>query len=194
LVQNLPPSTPYIPPTKNDWDLLFQPMFDEYFNPPPSVISPVCVAAAPRPSDQTVGSKGYRQEEGNDFEESFTLVARLEAIRIFNAYAAHNNMTVYQIDVKTTFLIEKAKPDEDPQVKAVDPIHYRGMIGSFMYLTFSRPDVVFDDSYIALTAYADVDHAVAKIPKEAHLTFLHHSSANSWQWGLHSSGSGNTLH
>ncbi|GJX99324.1 development/cell death domain-containing protein [Tanacetum coccineum] len=33
--QNLPSTTPYVPPTKNDWDLLFQPMFDEYFNPPP---------------------------------------------------------------------------------------------------------------------------------------------------------------
>ncbi|GJY78859.1 retrovirus-related pol polyprotein from transposon TNT 1-94 [Tanacetum coccineum] len=49
-------------------------------------------------------SKGYRQEEGLDFEESFTLVARLKAIRIFLANAASKNMTVYQIDVKTTFL------------------------------------------------------------------------------------------
>nr|GEW90982.1 Gag-Pol polyprotein [Tanacetum cinerariifolium] len=47
---------------------------------------------------------GYRQEEGSDFEESFALVARLEAIRIFLAYAAHKNMVVYQMDVKTAFL------------------------------------------------------------------------------------------
>nr|GEX87846.1 retrovirus-related Pol polyprotein from transposon TNT 1-94 [Tanacetum cinerariifolium] len=47
---------------------------------------------------------GYRQEEGIDFEESFALVARLEAIRIFLAYAAHKNMVVYQIDVKIAFL------------------------------------------------------------------------------------------
>ncbi|GJY92715.1 retrovirus-related pol polyprotein from transposon TNT 1-94 [Tanacetum coccineum] len=47
---------------------------------------------------------GYRQEEGIDFEESFASVARLEAIRIFIAYAAHKNMTVYQMDVKTAFL------------------------------------------------------------------------------------------
>ncbi|GJX70487.1 hypothetical protein Tco_0307658 [Tanacetum coccineum] len=53
LVQNLPSSTPYVPPTKNDWDLLFQPMFDEYFNPPPSVVSPVHVDAAPRPANPT---------------------------------------------------------------------------------------------------------------------------------------------
>ncbi|GJY57026.1 retrovirus-related pol polyprotein from transposon TNT 1-94 [Tanacetum coccineum] len=49
-------------------------------------------------------ARGYRQEEGIDFEESFAPVARLEAIRIFSAYAAHKNMTVYQMYVKTGFL------------------------------------------------------------------------------------------
>ncbi|GKB72584.1 retrovirus-related pol polyprotein from transposon TNT 1-94 [Tanacetum coccineum] len=44
------------------------------------------------------------QEEGIDFEESFAPVARLEAIRIFLAFAAHMNMVVYQMDVKTAFL------------------------------------------------------------------------------------------
>ncbi|GKF40290.1 retrovirus-related pol polyprotein from transposon TNT 1-94, partial [Tanacetum coccineum] len=49
-------------------------------------------------------ARGYRQEEGIDFEESFALVARLEAIRIFLAFDTHMNMVVYQIDVKTAFL------------------------------------------------------------------------------------------
>nr|GEU29277.1 hypothetical protein [Tanacetum cinerariifolium] len=49
-------------------------------------------------------AKGYRQEEGIEFEESFAPVARIEAIRIFIANAASRNMTVYQMDVKTTFL------------------------------------------------------------------------------------------
>ncbi|GJW45315.1 retrovirus-related pol polyprotein from transposon TNT 1-94 [Tanacetum coccineum] len=49
-------------------------------------------------------ARGYRQEEGINFEESFALVARLDAIRIFLAYAAHMNMIVYQMDVKTAFL------------------------------------------------------------------------------------------
>nr|GFD44142.1 retrovirus-related Pol polyprotein from transposon TNT 1-94 [Tanacetum cinerariifolium] len=49
-------------------------------------------------------ARGYRQEEGIDFEESFAPVARLEAIRIFLAYVAHKNMVVYQMDVKTGFL------------------------------------------------------------------------------------------
>ncbi|GJU02064.1 retrovirus-related pol polyprotein from transposon TNT 1-94 [Tanacetum coccineum] len=49
-------------------------------------------------------ARGYRQEEGIDFEESFAPVARLEAIRIFLVFAAHMNMVVYQMDVKTAFL------------------------------------------------------------------------------------------
>ncbi|GJT56102.1 retrovirus-related pol polyprotein from transposon TNT 1-94 [Tanacetum coccineum] len=43
-------------------------------------------------------------EKGIDFEESFAPVARLEAIRIFLAFAAHMNMVIYQMDVKTAFL------------------------------------------------------------------------------------------
>ncbi|GKE01403.1 retrovirus-related pol polyprotein from transposon TNT 1-94, partial [Tanacetum coccineum] len=49
-------------------------------------------------------ARGYHQEEGINFEESFALVARLDAIRIFLAYAAHMNMVVYQMDIKTAFL------------------------------------------------------------------------------------------
>ncbi|GKC04409.1 retrovirus-related pol polyprotein from transposon TNT 1-94 [Tanacetum coccineum] len=256
LVLNLPSTTPYVIPTKNDWDLLFQPMFDEYFNPPSSVVSPVHAAAAPRPVDPTkqlqpaqlvddpfldiltsepssqessstvqpanppfehiskwtkihplenvignpsrpvstrkqlqtdamwcfydafltsvapknfkeallesswidaiqeeihefkrldvwelipcpylamiiklkwifkvnqdefgrvlknkarIVAKGYRQKEGIDFEESFTPVARIEAIRIFIANVANKNMTIYQMDVKTAFLNDELR-------------------------------------------------------------------------------------
>ncbi|GJT58743.1 retrovirus-related pol polyprotein from transposon TNT 1-94 [Tanacetum coccineum] len=56
-------------------------------------------------------AKGFHQEEGLDFEESFTLVARLEAIRIFIANAANKNMTVYQMDVKTAFLNGELKEE-----------------------------------------------------------------------------------
>ncbi|GKE36433.1 retrovirus-related pol polyprotein from transposon TNT 1-94, partial [Tanacetum coccineum] len=49
-------------------------------------------------------AKGYRQEEGINFEESFAPVARLEAVRIFVAYATHKNFLIYQIDVKMAFL------------------------------------------------------------------------------------------
>ncbi|GJW59186.1 hypothetical protein Tco_0105917 [Tanacetum coccineum] len=51
LVPNFVSQQPCIPSTRNDWDRLFQPMFDEHFNPPTSVVSPVPVAAAPRSVD-----------------------------------------------------------------------------------------------------------------------------------------------
>ncbi|GKA09295.1 integrase, catalytic region, zinc finger, CCHC-type containing protein [Tanacetum coccineum] len=394
---NPPPSTPFVPPSRTDWNLLFQPLFDELLNPPssvdrpaPEVIAPIAKVVAPdpgastgSPSSTTVDqdaplpnvahmnnnpffgipipenvsetssssdviptivhtsapnlehvtkwtkdhpldniiamqeelnefkrlevwelvphpdkvmvitlkwiykvkldklggilknkarlvARGYCQEEGIDFEESFAPVARLDAIRIFLAYAAHMNMIIYQLDVKTAFLngilreevyvsqpdmfvdqdnlnhvyklkkalyglkqapracprgifinqskyaleylkkygmessdpvdtpmVEKSKLDEDTQGKTVDPTHYRGMVGTLMYLTSSRPDLTFvvcmcaryqakptekhlhavkrifkylkgtvnrglwypKDSSIALTAYADADHA-----------------------------------
>ncbi|GJY08016.1 retrovirus-related pol polyprotein from transposon TNT 1-94 [Tanacetum coccineum] len=49
-------------------------------------------------------AKGYHQDEGINFEESFTPIACIKAIRIFLAYVAHKNMVVFQIDVKTAFL------------------------------------------------------------------------------------------
>nr|GEY96994.1 retrovirus-related Pol polyprotein from transposon TNT 1-94 [Tanacetum cinerariifolium] len=51
LVPNLVSQQPCIPPNKDDWDHLFQPMFDEYFNPLTIVVSPIPVAAAPRAVD-----------------------------------------------------------------------------------------------------------------------------------------------
>nr|GFB86908.1 retrovirus-related Pol polyprotein from transposon TNT 1-94 [Tanacetum cinerariifolium] len=192
LVQKSSSSTTFVPPSRNDWDLLFQPMFDELLNPPPSVdhqaahVIALFAEVIPQGQDDSTGSpssttvdqdapyamepktykealtqacwieamqeelneferlevwelvprlyqvmvitlkwiyrvkldelggilknkarlvtRGYRQEEGINFEESFALVARLEAIRIFLAYAAHKNMVIYQMDVKTAFL------------------------------------------------------------------------------------------
>ncbi|GKC25649.1 retrovirus-related pol polyprotein from transposon TNT 1-94 [Tanacetum coccineum] len=49
-------------------------------------------------------AKGYCQEDGIDFEESFTSIARLEAVRMFIAYASHKNFAIFQVGVKTTFL------------------------------------------------------------------------------------------
>nr|GEX28383.1 putative reverse transcriptase domain-containing protein [Tanacetum cinerariifolium] len=47
---------------------------------------------------------GYSQQEGIDYDETFAPVARIEAIRLFLAYAAHKDFTVFQMDVKTLFL------------------------------------------------------------------------------------------
>nr|GEX29393.1 hypothetical protein [Tanacetum cinerariifolium] len=293
LVQKSSSSTPYVSPSRNDWDLLFQPMFDELLNPPPSVdhqaaeviasivdvIPPVQADSTGSPSSTTVDqdapssskshttvetqssvipqdveednldievaymgndplfgvpipevtsaqssstvsphsivqpdhqfpqhtskwtkdhplnniigilknkarlvARGYRQEEGIDFEESFASVARLEAIRIFLAYATHKNMVVYQIDVKTAFLngnlreevykygfescdpvdtpmVEKSKLDEDKEGKAIDPSHYH-VKRIFQYLLGIVHRVLWysKDSFVALTAFADADH------------------------------------
>nr|GEV60235.1 hypothetical protein [Tanacetum cinerariifolium] len=70
-------------------------------------------------------AKGYAQKEGVDFKESFAPVARLEAVRLFIAYAAHKSFTVYQMDVKTAFLYGPLK--EEVYVNQpdgfVDPYH-----------------------------------------------------------------------
>nr|GEW75140.1 hypothetical protein [Tanacetum cinerariifolium] len=70
-------------------------------------------------------AKGYRQEEGIDFEESFTLVARIEAIHISIANSASKNITIYQMDIKTAFLNGELKEEvyvSQPEV-FVDPDH-----------------------------------------------------------------------
>ncbi|GJV49632.1 retrovirus-related pol polyprotein from transposon TNT 1-94, partial [Tanacetum coccineum] len=240
LVPNPPPSAPFVPLLRKEWDLVFQPVFDEFFTPPASVASPDPVVEAPAPGGSTNSSsstsvdqdapspstsqttqqsqsqetplyaeenshdlevahmtndpyfgipipdlkwtkdhplqniigelsspvstrlqlheqavmkeelnefkclevwelvppldkvmvitlkwiykvkldelggilknkarlvaRGYHQEEGIDFEESFAPVARLEAVRIFLAFISHMNMIIYQMDVKTAFL------------------------------------------------------------------------------------------
>nr|GEV93066.1 uncharacterized mitochondrial protein AtMg00810-like [Tanacetum cinerariifolium] len=86
-------------------------------------------------------ARGYRQEEGIDFEESFALVARLEAIRIFLArMGLWIQITLITLD---TPMVEKSKLDEDKEGKAVDLLHYHGMTGTLLYLTASRLDLQF---------------------------------------------------
>ncbi|GJV31510.1 retrovirus-related pol polyprotein from transposon TNT 1-94 [Tanacetum coccineum] len=53
LVSKHPSSTPFVPTTRNYWDTLLQPLFDEYFRPPPNVDHPVLEALAPVPSVST---------------------------------------------------------------------------------------------------------------------------------------------
>ncbi|GKD71976.1 hypothetical protein Tco_1326066 [Tanacetum coccineum] len=59
-------------------------------------------------------------------------------------------------------MVEKSKLDEDKEGKAIDPSHYRGMIGTLLYLTSRTVNQGIwypKDSLIALTAFADADHA-----------------------------------
>ncbi|GJX73843.1 retrotransposon protein, putative, unclassified [Tanacetum coccineum] len=134
LVPQPPSSTHFVPPTRNDWDTPLQPLFDEYFSPPPCVDHPVLEVVASEPAVSTGSPSSTTieatQEELNEFErlEVWELVprqdrvmiitlkwiyivkldglgvARLETIRIFIAFAAHMNMVVYQMDVKIVFL------------------------------------------------------------------------------------------
>nr|GEW64367.1 retrovirus-related Pol polyprotein from transposon TNT 1-94 [Tanacetum cinerariifolium] len=180
LVSNPIPQQPYNLPKRDDGYHLFQPMFDEYFNPLTIVVSPILVVAAPRvvdianshvstlidqdaPSTSRVMfnklkwiykvkidefgevlknkarlvAQGFRQEEGTNFEESFSPVTRIEAIRIFEANAANKNMTIFQMDVKPAFLNGKLIEE--------------GTIN--MGLWFSK------DTGMFLTTHSDVDHA-----------------------------------
>ncbi|GJT76017.1 ribonuclease H-like domain-containing protein [Tanacetum coccineum] len=134
---------------------------------------------------QKASSVQQALEEGIDYDEVFAPVARIEAIRLFLAFASFMGFHVYQMDVKSAFLYgtigEEVKKQPDgifisqdkyvanilkkfdfcsikiattpielnkPLVKDEDGIDvdvhvYRSMIGSLMYLTASRPDIMF---------------------------------------------------
>nr|GEU49206.1 retrovirus-related Pol polyprotein from transposon TNT 1-94 [Tanacetum cinerariifolium] len=114
----------------------------------------------------TRGTKGYRQEEGIDFQESFALVARIKAIRIFIVNATSKNMIMYQMDVKTAFLNDGLKeevyvsqpegffdPDHPTHVYRLKKALY-GLKGTInMGLWYPK------GTAMALTAYAYADHA-----------------------------------
>ncbi|GKB39036.1 uncharacterized mitochondrial protein-like protein [Tanacetum coccineum] len=112
------------------------------------------------------------QQEGIDFEESFALVARLEAVRLFIAYDVHKLFPVYQMDVKTTFLngllkeeiLKKhemtscdsigtpmaTKPlDADLSGTPIYQTKYHSMVRALMYLTSGRPDIIHATCYCA---------------------------------------------
>ncbi|GJT83545.1 copia protein [Tanacetum coccineum] len=97
---------------------------NEFYNP---VHIPVC--------------HGLWSRGGIDFVKSFAPVTRLEAVRIFVAYAAHENFPIYQMDVKTAFLNGTLK--EEVFGILVDQTKYQSMIRGLMYLTASRPDIAF---------------------------------------------------
>nr|GFB51188.1 copia protein [Tanacetum cinerariifolium] len=67
--------------------------------------------AEPKNIKEAMDDCAWIEEEGIDFEESFAPVARLEAVRIFVAYAAHKSFPIYQTDVKITFLSGQLKEE-----------------------------------------------------------------------------------
>ncbi|GJT91248.1 putative ribonuclease H-like domain-containing protein [Tanacetum coccineum] len=63
-------------------------------------------------------AQGYTQEEGFDYDEVFAPVARIEAIRLFLAYASFKGFVVYQMDVKSAFLYGKIKEEVSQRLQA----------------------------------------------------------------------------
>ncbi|GJR50858.1 retrovirus-related pol polyprotein from transposon TNT 1-94 [Tanacetum coccineum] len=133
---------------------------------------------------------GYCQQEGIDYDETFTPVARIEAIHLFLTYAAQKDFTAFQMDVKTTFLNgflkeevyvgqPSAKLKLDLVGKPVDHTDYRSMIGSLMYLTSSRLDIMFatclwypKDSGFDLTVYSDTYHAGCHLDRKTESEYV----------------------
>ncbi|GJW11714.1 retrovirus-related pol polyprotein from transposon TNT 1-94 [Tanacetum coccineum] len=108
-------------PSTSNLDNLFGPMYEEYYvssskevsdnstantldNDHTSSSSSIIIDQDDTPPISRLVAKGYGQEEGIDFEESFAPVSRLEAVRIFMEYAAYKNFPIFQMDVKIAFL------------------------------------------------------------------------------------------
>nr|GEW88236.1 hypothetical protein [Tanacetum cinerariifolium] len=128
---------------------------------------------------------GYSRQEGIEYDETFAPVARIESIHLFLAYAAHKDFTVFQMDVKTTFLnrilkeevyvgqplvptpmVEQAKLKLDLVGKPVDQ-HDRSliMIGSLMYVTSSRPDIMFATCMCSIYQANPNEHHVSAVKR-----------------------------
>ncbi|GJW21278.1 uncharacterized mitochondrial protein-like protein [Tanacetum coccineum] len=123
-------------------------------------------------------AKGYIQQEGIDFEESFTPVARLEEVRLFDAYVAHKSFPIYQIGIKAAFLNGPLKeevyvnqPDGfvDPHATCccaryqarLTEKHLREVKQIFRYLknTINMGLWYPKDTGFNLTTFSDSDHA-----------------------------------
>nr|GEY21040.1 putative retrotransposon protein [Tanacetum cinerariifolium] len=101
-------------------------------------------------------AKGYTQTPGIDYEETFSLVADIRAIRILIAIAAYYDYEIWQMDVKTAFFngylneeeelkLSKSQGASTPaELKRMKNVPYASAVGSIMYaVRCSRPDVAF---------------------------------------------------
>nr|GEU71759.1 hypothetical protein [Tanacetum cinerariifolium] len=119
---------------------------------------------------------GYSQQEGVDYDETFAPVARIEAIHLFLAFAAHKDFTVFQMDVKTAFLngilkeevawygvLSQFLIESGFQKGPIDTTLFikKAVKRIFRYLkrTINLGLWYLKDSGFDLTAYSDADHA-----------------------------------
>ncbi|GJT34711.1 retrovirus-related pol polyprotein from transposon TNT 1-94 [Tanacetum coccineum] len=126
-------------------------------------------------------AKGYRQEEGIDFEESFALVARLKAIRIFIANAASKNMTVYQMDVKTAFLNDELKEvyvsQSEASLTQIVRITSTGVVDPTLFIRKTGKDtlhvyIYVDDIIFASTDPRDCDRFSNEISSKFQMSMM----------------------
>nr|GEZ50781.1 hypothetical protein [Tanacetum cinerariifolium] len=165
-------------PTEGELDLLFEAMYDDYIGGQPST-APRTVSAAQahqtdpawiesmqeellqsKRLDSRLVVRGYRQEEGIDFEESFAPVARMEAIRIFLAYVAHKSFIMFQMDVKSAFLHGSLKEDVhvcQPEgfIDADQPIHVYKLKKALYGLKQAPMERLFDGDILVVQVYVD---------------------------------------
>ncbi|GJU07295.1 retrovirus-related pol polyprotein from transposon TNT 1-94 [Tanacetum coccineum] len=158
LVPNPPSPTPYVPPTKKERDTLFQLMFDEYFNPPPSVASPVLAVVAQEHVDST-GTP------------SSTLVDQDVPTPSTSQTPQETQSTVIPSGVEKEFHdIEVAHLDNDPFFGAprawydllssflLSQKFFKGTVDPTLLAQKEGKDILLD-SCITLTAFADAYHA-----------------------------------
>ena len=93
-------------------------------------------------------AKGYSQEEGIDYDETYALVAHLEAIRMFLACAAHSNFRVYQMDVKSAFLNgeleEEVYVEQPPGFENADHMDFVYLLFKALYGLKQAPRTWYD--------------------------------------------------
>ncbi|GJS33380.1 hypothetical protein Tco_0531762 [Tanacetum coccineum] len=155
LVPNPSPSTPFVPPSRSDWDLLFQPMFDESLNVDfhaPEVIAPIPEAVAPEHAVST-GSPSSTIKINHDIE--VCTYGNDPVLRYSQIPEVPSDQNLQQ-----TLYIKKIGT-------AVDPSSLSWYDFTLLYLTPGRPDLkqfAIDSCvpgfvHLPLTAFADADHA-----------------------------------
>nr|GEW99447.1 retrovirus-related Pol polyprotein from transposon TNT 1-94 [Tanacetum cinerariifolium] len=96
---------------KHVWELVDRPLYKNVFNMKWHLKNKRDKENTVIRNKARLVAKGYCQQEGSDFKESFALVARLEAVRLFIAYVAYKSFPIYQMDVKITFLNRPLKEE-----------------------------------------------------------------------------------